>query len=511
MVLKQSNWVLYYGLVWVPLSCVFLWIFVLRSKKAPLIARNTFLTLFTESGGITLLVMWMMREPNKYEFLCAGYHFTLSISLPIYFGGILCFLWRFYFLFNFHKATHEEVKKNDYSLIGKQTRIKKLKFSSFIFLNKKKASNQTKNEDLDLDIINHIEDPLDELDSSDKEKNNSSSTSSNESKKREKKNETDEDTSEKSNRKYSQNEESEKENKGKENDTDKEKPNKEEKEKEQEKKKENQNETETETENDDGNINYYIKHKSRTTNRSIVIICITLFCFHLLLAIITWYSSEDYRDKEYGCTLSNQSMAVFSVITFTYFFFIFYFGIKIRKYKDNFYLKLEIYASIILIVIIPIIFSYIKEYKFNVLDEEKLIEFQTILENPIPLEYFKKFCINDFCVENIMFWLSIREYINTEDEDKRLEMFDEYVDKFISNGARYQINISYTIKTEILNLPEENKGNIDVFNKAHKEIYNLMLRNTFIEFIGSAIWKEMIHTLKEDKQIQLINRYSTLV
>ncbi|KAJ3448226.1 regulator of g protein signaling [Anaeramoeba flamelloides] len=493
MVLKQSNWVLYYGLVWVPLSCVFLWIFVLRSKKAPLIARNTFLTLFTESGGITLLVMWMMREPNKYEFLCAGYHFTLSISLPIYFGGILCFLWRFYFLFNFHKATHEEVKKNDYSLIGKQTRIKKLKFSSFIFLNKKKASNQTKNEDLDLDIINHIEDPLDELDSSDKEKNNSSSTSSNESKKREKKNETDEDTSEKSNRKYSQNEESEKENKDKENDTDKEKPNKEEKEKEQEKKKENQNETETETENDEGNINYYIKHKSRTTNRSIVIICITLFCFHLLLAIITWYSSEDYRDKEYGCTLKLSGIEKQMPTSTTIFFII------------------PMFLKFFFSVIIPIIFSYIKEYKFNVLDEEKLIEFQTILENPIPLEYFKKFCINDFCVENIMFWLSIREYINTEDEDKRLEMFDEYVDKFISNGARYQINISYTIKTEILNLPEENKGNIDVFNKAHKEIYNLMLRNTFIEFIGSAIWKEMIHTLKEDKQIQLINRYSTLV
>ncbi|KAJ3428158.1 double hit isoform b [Anaeramoeba flamelloides] len=532
--LRDGTWVFTYGLVCLPIECIFLFLFVLRSKKAPLIARNTFLTVFMELGGMSLIVMWMFREPDRFKFSCPAYHFTVSISLPIYFGGILCFLWRFYFLFNFQRASHEEVKNNKYSALSKTNKSedKELNLDKKLEKQMKTKAKEPTDSDVPLSEINNTDDDnLKEPIGSEKEKKHNSSTSSSSSSSSSSSissNESNEsnDNNASINLKSSKIEQSE----------GKEKINGEEDDK------------KVKSTNDD-NISYYIKHRSRTTNRSIIIICLFLFLFHLTLALITYYTSENYQNKTVGCLLSTQSMGVFSVITFTYFFLIFYFGIKIRKYKDNFYIKLESYSITILIfvglsifylveltslnekmtisttvfllpfmflkfffsVIFPVIVSYVREYQFNILDEEKLIEFKTVLENPIPLEYFKKFCIHDFCVENIMFWLAVRKYNNTVDENERKDMFDEFNEIFIKNGARYQINISYIVRNQIANLPEENIGDIDIFNKAQKEIYNLMLRNTFVEFIGSSIWQEMIEKLKENEQIQLINRYSTLV
>ncbi|KAJ6246219.1 regulator of g protein signaling [Anaeramoeba flamelloides] len=316
-------------------------------------------------------------------------------------------------------ATHEEAKKFKYSQLEKQRKKRKRIYSGLSFLHKTKKNQNEQNINNDILLNDVISDEvLDEIDTS---STSSSTNSTNETKEKDKK-------KQKNNSNDNFNDEEDSNNEiediGNSNqDSFNNKVN------------QDQDINEETSESGDENLNYYIKHRARTTNRSIIIICILLFTFHLTLALITYYSSSDYRDKDVG----------------------------------------------------------------------------TILENPIPLEYFKKFCINDFCVENIMFWLSVGNFKELVEEEERKEAFDECINLFIRNGARYQINISYSNKNTLLSLPDENKGEVGIFDKARKEIYNLMQRNTFVEFIGSSVWKEMIIKLKEDKQIQLINRYSTLV
>ncbi|KAJ3448493.1 regulator of g protein signaling [Anaeramoeba flamelloides] len=374
-------------------------------------------------------------------------------------------------------ATHEEAKKFKYSQLEKQRKKRKRIYSGLSFLHKTKKNQNEQNINNDILLNDVISDEvLDEIDTS---STSSSTNSTNETKEKDKKKKKNNSNDNVNDEEDSNNEIEDIENSNQ--DSFNNKVN------------QDQDINEETSESGDENLNYYIKHRARTTNRSIIIICILLFTFHLTLALITYYSSSDYRDKDVGCTLKFTGLYE-KIPTSTTVFLIPFMSAKF-------------FTS----VVIPVIFSYIKEYKFNVLDEKKLIEFRTILENPIPLEYFKKFCINDFCVENIMFWLSVGNFKELVEEEERKEAFDECVNLFIRNGARYQINISYSNKNTLLSLSDENKGEVGIFDKARKEIYNLMQRNTFVEFIGSSVWKEMIIKLKEDKQIQLINRYSTLV
>ncbi|CAI2178559.1 20279_t:CDS:2 [Funneliformis geosporum] len=126
--------------------------------------------------------------------------------------------------------------------------------------------------------------------------------------------------------------------------------------------------------------------------------------------------------------------------------------------------------------------------------------FQAILSNTLALDYFQKFAIKEFSVENLLFWLDVELFVAgvTDIEDNYFEeqqtavIHAKYIYlTYISTNSPLQVNLSDEIRGDITwPIDDDDIVERNMFDEAQVAIYQLMKGHTFIRFEDSFEWEE---------------------
>ncbi|CAG8510103.1 1387_t:CDS:2, partial [Dentiscutata heterogama] len=126
--------------------------------------------------------------------------------------------------------------------------------------------------------------------------------------------------------------------------------------------------------------------------------------------------------------------------------------------------------------------------------------FRSILNNILALNYFQKFTIREFSVENLLFWLDIELFAagtcDIEDnyfEDQQTAIIHaRYIYlTYISSNAPLQVNLSDEIRKDITwPLDDDCIIERNMFDEAQEAVYQLMKGHSFTRFETSPEWEE---------------------
>ncbi|CAG8520661.1 13236_t:CDS:2 [Dentiscutata erythropus] len=126
--------------------------------------------------------------------------------------------------------------------------------------------------------------------------------------------------------------------------------------------------------------------------------------------------------------------------------------------------------------------------------------FSSILTNILALNYFQKFTIREFSVENLLFWLDIELFAagtcDIEDnyfEDQQTAIIHaRYIYlTYISSNSPLQVNLSDEIRKDITwPLDDDCIIERNMFDEAQEAVYQLMKGHSFTRFETSPEWEE---------------------
>ncbi|CAG8700571.1 4381_t:CDS:2 [Funneliformis mosseae] len=127
--------------------------------------------------------------------------------------------------------------------------------------------------------------------------------------------------------------------------------------------------------------------------------------------------------------------------------------------------------------------------------------FQAVLSNTLALDYFQKFAIKEFSVENLLFWLEVELFvseISCEIEDNYFEdqqtgvIHARYIYlTYISTNSPLQVNLSDEIRGDITwPIDDDDIVERNMFDEAQAAVYQLMKGHTFIRFEDSVEWEQ---------------------
>jgi len=122
---------------------------------------------------------------------------------------------------------------------------------------------------------------------------------------------------------------------------------------------------------------------------------------------------------------------------------------------------------------------------------------KAMLKSKVPLCYFLHTLIEDYCCENLFFYLEIEQYkiFLFEDEKSQLKAAQYIYITYLDSSSKIEVNIDEKIRKDIFNQLKARKCNLStVFDKASEAVFNLM-ESTFAKFNRSNIKQQMIDEL----------------
>ncbi|KAI9199540.1 uncharacterized protein BJ171DRAFT_585090 [Polychytrium aggregatum] len=128
--------------------------------------------------------------------------------------------------------------------------------------------------------------------------------------------------------------------------------------------------------------------------------------------------------------------------------------------------------------------------------------FQRLIRNRLGLEAFCEFCVEDYTIENLLFWLDVEIY-QTCPLDHFI-IFGQYIYlMYIAPGAPLQVNLSEEIRRDI-NPPEVLEGDVidsTIFDEAQEHIYAILKGHSFTRFERSQKCKDLQSRINEAKSV----------
>lgn len=124
-------------------------------------------------------------------------------------------------------------------------------------------------------------------------------------------------------------------------------------------------------------------------------------------------------------------------------------------------------------------------------DDERGIPSSSIIFNdPITRSYMKEYMAKCLQEESIVFWETINELQNIENElseEQKQKYCNEIYNKFIKDCSECEININASMKSKINEKLKTTPGDISMFKPAKMEMEKLIIDNNFHNFIKSDL------------------------
>jgi len=112
--------------------------------------------------------------------------------------------------------------------------------------------------------------------------------------------------------------------------------------------------------------------------------------------------------------------------------------------------------------------------------------------------------------ESLFFWLDAENYLNLPGSDYMKRTAHKICRKYILDDARMQINISSSVKQEILQRMD--KPHRMLFKKAQEDIFKLLELDTYPKFLASNEADQLRQCIQnsESDQTKSFNKISSL-
>ncbi|KAJ3414921.1 hypothetical protein HDV05_005870 [Chytridiales sp. JEL 0842] len=124
----------------------------------------------------------------------------------------------------------------------------------------------------------------------------------------------------------------------------------------------------------------------------------------------------------------------------------------------------------------------------------------SLLYNKLGLAFFHEFCIEEFTIENLLFWLDV-ETFQTCDEAIR-PTFGRYIYLvYIAQDAPLLLNLSKEVRQDVAAAFDKNDGGalpVSVFDEAQQNVYAMIKGHSYIRFEKSSYNKYLQNIRKSD-------------
>ncbi|KAJ1557623.1 hypothetical protein HK096_006219, partial [Nowakowskiella sp. JEL0078] len=124
---------------------------------------------------------------------------------------------------------------------------------------------------------------------------------------------------------------------------------------------------------------------------------------------------------------------------------------------------------------------------------------QVVLHNKFALKFFVEFCIEEYMVENLLFWFETELYQTTKLEQRKLHATYIYL-AFIQETSPLQINLTADARKRIP-WPFNSTPDVSIFDEAQIHINGIMKGHSFVRFEKSDKYLKLAKCLKEDTEI----------
>ncbi|CAO3635277.1 unnamed protein product [Cunninghamella blakesleeana] len=122
---------------------------------------------------------------------------------------------------------------------------------------------------------------------------------------------------------------------------------------------------------------------------------------------------------------------------------------------------------------------------------------KAMLQSRIPLCYFLYHLLEEFSCENLFFLIDLEQYEKYEyiSNVQQLTVAQHINDTYLSRNSPFEINLDDSVRSEVITAIEQRNIN-GCFDHAKRAAY-LLLEYSFMQFIGTETWNEMIKTCGE--------------
>ena len=119
--------------------------------------------------------------------------------------------------------------------------------------------------------------------------------------------------------------------------------------------------------------------------------------------------------------------------------------------------------------------------------EERLY---SVLHNKESLRFFKNFCIQEFSIENVLFWLEVEAFRETKCEKQRVLFSQHILSTYVKGSAPLALNLDSDLsKTVSHYTPSSDKT---LFDELQSFIFMLIKQSSYTSFENSDLFEKFI-------------------
>ncbi|KAJ3313863.1 hypothetical protein HDV04_001424 [Boothiomyces sp. JEL0838] len=123
----------------------------------------------------------------------------------------------------------------------------------------------------------------------------------------------------------------------------------------------------------------------------------------------------------------------------------------------------------------------------------------TTLHNIIAIQFFNEFCLQEYAVENVLFWIEVEIFKTISQEDYR-KLFARHIYlNYLKPGSPLCINISAELRDEISQEELENNPQRDLFDEIQNVVYILIKQHAYVRYEASATFKKFLLFKETDR------------
>lgn len=133
--------------------------------------------------------------------------------------------------------------------------------------------------------------------------------------------------------------------------------------------------------------------------------------------------------------------------------------------------------------------------------------FENLLNDPIGLNIFCEFLKREYSCENIYFWTACERYKQIVDINERKKVASTIFDTYLADLSREPVNVDEKAKLKAQEkLMSATCADLDLFDDAQRQIFNLMKFDSYSRFIRSDLYKSCVEAESHNRPIPFSDR-----
>lgn len=133
--------------------------------------------------------------------------------------------------------------------------------------------------------------------------------------------------------------------------------------------------------------------------------------------------------------------------------------------------------------------------------------FEFLLDDPIGLNIFCEFLKREYSCENIYFWTACERYKQIVDVNERKKTASSIFDNYLSDCSREPVNVDEKARLKTQEkLMSTSCTDLDLFDDAQRQIFNLMKFDSYTRFIRSDLYKSCIEAENHKQPLPFADR-----